>query len=217
MLIPHLLRDRISALCIIGTYHKPHPHDIKIGVVGPAVTDGTPARGSLRSKRAQPLESIQVTQRRRPPNRRSPSVTSTQPLCPRRIRTNPATVIVAPSAGGRIVATAAENLAALGSQPPGCTACRARCPSTGTPGNEPGSVSSCSRSCARCVAISPPPCSSPSPPRFNPRRRYPIIVSHLGAHPDNRLPRRRPRVQHLHGLARGRSWRSSESAPSTRL
>ena len=34
MLIP-LFFVSMFALCIIGTYHKPHPHDIKIGVVGP--------------------------------------------------------------------------------------------------------------------------------------------------------------------------------------
>jgi hypothetical protein len=32
------------ATCIIGTYHKPHPNNIKVGVVGPTVP--TAARSS---------------------------------------------------------------------------------------------------------------------------------------------------------------------------
>jgi hypothetical protein len=31
------------ALCIIGAYHKPHPHDIKFAVVGPAAQTGAGA------------------------------------------------------------------------------------------------------------------------------------------------------------------------------
>ena len=32
------------AVCIIGTYHKPHPNNIKVGVVGPAGPNGAAAR-----------------------------------------------------------------------------------------------------------------------------------------------------------------------------
>jgi hypothetical protein len=35
MLIP-LFFVVLFAVCIIGTYHKPHPNGIKVGVVGPS-------------------------------------------------------------------------------------------------------------------------------------------------------------------------------------
>src|SRR5690349_12467852 len=34
------------AVCIIGTYHKPHPNDIELGVVGPAAQTA-PLRAGL--------------------------------------------------------------------------------------------------------------------------------------------------------------------------
>ena len=96
------------AICIIGTYHKPHPNGIKVGVVGPA-----PLTAQLRAgieKRAgsafevRPVATVaraahDVRQRRL----NAAFVPTTNPR-------QPGTVIVA-SANGRIVATAAETLA----------------------------------------------------------------------------------------------------------
>ena len=87
MLIP-LFFVVMFALCIIGTYHKPHPHGIKVAVVGPAAQTaplraglakaggsafdisqaGDPRRGDARRPRARPQRGA------RPPRepRRSP-------------------------------------------------------------------------------------------------------------------------------------------------
>ena len=45
MLIP-IFFVMMFALCIIGTYHKPHPHGIKVAVVGPAAQTA-PLRAGL--------------------------------------------------------------------------------------------------------------------------------------------------------------------------
>ena len=45
MLIP-LFFVIMFALCIIGTYHKPHPNGIKVAVVGPAAQTA-PLRAGL--------------------------------------------------------------------------------------------------------------------------------------------------------------------------
>jgi hypothetical protein len=96
------------AVCIIGTYHKPHPHDIKVGVVGPAPLTA-PLRAQLQQAAGSAFEI-------------SPVATTDEATHAVRVRDldaafvptasarAPAGVIVA-SANGRIVATAAETLA----------------------------------------------------------------------------------------------------------
>jgi hypothetical protein len=57
MLIP-LFFVTLFVACIIGTYHKPHPNGIKVGVVGPSVqterlragSTGCDNRGSVKTQ-----------------------------------------------------------------------------------------------------------------------------------------------------------------------
>src|SRR6187200_2338350 len=48
------------SLCIIGTYHKPHPNDIRVGIVGPAQLTG-PLRAQLAQRAGSSFEIVQVT------------------------------------------------------------------------------------------------------------------------------------------------------------
>ena len=107
MLIP-LFFVSAFALCIIGTYHKPHPNDIKLGVVGPAAQTA-PLRAGIQKAAGSAFDVRPV-----------PSVAEgahdvrqgdlNAAFVPTPTPKRPATVLVA-SAGGRIVATAAESLA----------------------------------------------------------------------------------------------------------
>ncbi len=107
MLIP-IFFVCLFGLCIIGTYHKPHPNHIKVGVVGPS-TQTLRLRAGLKKAAGSAFEIRQVTTvaeaahdvRQRELN---------AAFVPTPDATRPATVIVA-SAGGRLVATAAETLA----------------------------------------------------------------------------------------------------------
>jgi hypothetical protein len=96
------------ATCIIGSYHKPHPHDIEFGVVGPAAQTAqlraglTRAAGEGFAIRESPSVAL-ATHNVRQRDLDAAFVPSTGP-------DQPATLIVA-SAGGRIVAVAAETLA----------------------------------------------------------------------------------------------------------
>jgi hypothetical protein len=107
MLIP-LFFAAMFALCIIGTYHKPHPDGIKVGVVGPAPLTA-PLRAGIERQAGSAFDISQVTTvaeathdvRQRDLN--AAFVPTADPQ-------QPATLIVA-SANGRIVATAAETLA----------------------------------------------------------------------------------------------------------
>jgi hypothetical protein len=107
MLIP-LFFVAAFALCIIGTYHKPHPNDIKLGVVGPTAQTAPlrigieKATGSAFDIRPVPTVA-QAAHDVRQGDLNAAFVPTPTPK-------QPATVIVA-SAGGRIVATAAETLA----------------------------------------------------------------------------------------------------------
>jgi hypothetical protein len=96
------------ATCIIGSYHKPHPKDIRFAVVGPPAQTA-PLRAGLQKVaggafdiRAVPTEA-QATHNVRQRDLEAAYVPSARPG-------RPATVVVA-SAGGRIVAVAAETLA----------------------------------------------------------------------------------------------------------
>ena len=96
------------AACIIGTYHKPHPNGIKLGVVGPpAVT--APLRASLEKAAGSAFDIRAVSTVARAAHdvrQRDLNAAFVPTSNPRQ----PATVIVA-SANGRLVATAAESLA----------------------------------------------------------------------------------------------------------
>lgn len=96
------------ATCIMGAYHKPHPNNIKVGVVGPPSATA-PLRGKLEQAAGAAFDISAV--------RSVPSaVDSVQhrhlnaAFIPTADPTKPATVIVA-GGGGRLVATAAETLA----------------------------------------------------------------------------------------------------------
>jgi hypothetical protein len=107
MLVP-LFFAVAFAVCIIGTYHKPHPNGIKVAVVGPPAQTA-PLRAALVKGGGSAFDISQV-----------PAVAAathavrqrdlTAAFVPTANPRQPATVIVA-SAGGRIGATAAETLA----------------------------------------------------------------------------------------------------------
>jgi hypothetical protein len=97
------------ALCIIGTYHRPHPHDIKLAVVGPAAQTAR-LRAGLQKAAGSAFAVSQVTtvaEATHAVGRRDLNAAYVPTPNPRQ---QPATVIVA-SAGGRLVAAAAEKLA----------------------------------------------------------------------------------------------------------
>ena len=96
------------SICIIGTYHKPHPNGVKFAVVGPAARTA-PLRAGLQKEAGSGFAISQVTtvaeaaHEVRQRNLNAAFVPSVNPK-------QPATVIVA-DAAGRLVATAAETLA----------------------------------------------------------------------------------------------------------
>jgi hypothetical protein len=107
MLVPVFFAIMFAA-CIIGSYHKPHPNSIKLGVVGPA-TQTAPLRAGVEKVAGSAFDIRPV-----------PTVTGAihdvrqralnAAFVPTADPKQPASVIVA-SANGRIVATAAETLA----------------------------------------------------------------------------------------------------------
>jgi hypothetical protein len=107
LLVPVFFVVLFSA-CIIGTYHKPHPNDIKIGIVGPAPLTA-PLRAEL-AKRAGPAFDIQQSNTPADAVRAVRQRDLDAAFVPTPNPAQPATLIVA-TAGGRIVATAAETLA----------------------------------------------------------------------------------------------------------
>jgi len=108
LLVPIFFVIGFSA-CIIGAYHKPHPNNIKFGVVGPSALTA-PLRAGL-EKQAAPL-GFEISQIDSVPQavadvrQRKLNAAFVPTADPKR----PAIVIVAGS-GGRLVATAAETLA----------------------------------------------------------------------------------------------------------
>ncbi len=107
MLIP-LFFVSAFALCIIGAYHKPHPDGIKVGVVGPSAQTA-PLRAAVEKKAGSAFDITSVAtvaDARHQVRRRDLDAAFVPTVNP----SQPATVIIA-SAGGRIVGTAAENLA----------------------------------------------------------------------------------------------------------
>jgi hypothetical protein len=96
------------AVCIIGTYHKPHPNGIKVAVVGPAAATA-PLRAKLDQAAGSAFEISGIATAAdaihgvRQQELNAAFVPTVDPK-------RPATVIVA-GGGGRLVATAAETLA----------------------------------------------------------------------------------------------------------
>jgi hypothetical protein len=96
------------AVCIIGTYHKPHPNGVKVGVVGSAAQT-LPLRARLEKAVGSAFDIrpvATVAEAEHDVRQRDLDAAFVPTANPQ----EPATVIVA-SAGGRIVATAAETLA----------------------------------------------------------------------------------------------------------
>jgi hypothetical protein len=107
MLIP-IFFVTLFALCIIGTYHKPHPNGIKFAVVGPPAQT-VQLRAGLVKAAGSGFDISQVAtaaQAAHDVRERDLDAAFVPTANPRK----PATVIVA-RAGGRIAATAAETLA----------------------------------------------------------------------------------------------------------
>lgn len=96
------------ALCIIGAYHTPHPNDIKLGVVGPTALTA-PLRAGIEKQAGDTFDVKPVTTAAKA-TRAVHDRDLDAAFVPTPDPKQPATVIVA-SAGGRIVATAAENAA----------------------------------------------------------------------------------------------------------
>jgi MFS family permease len=108
MLIP-IFFVIMFATCIIGTYHKPHPNHIKVGVVGPAALTA-PLRASLTRAAGSSFTISSVSslaEATHAVRNRDLNAGFVPTPDPKRM---PAAVIVA-SGGGRLVATAAEQLA----------------------------------------------------------------------------------------------------------
>lgn len=96
------------ATCIVGAYHSPHPNDIKFGIVGPAAQTA-PLRAKLVKAVGSAFDISQpatIAGAVRDVRQRDLNAAFVPAANPKQ----PATVIVA-SAGGRLVATAAETLA----------------------------------------------------------------------------------------------------------
>jgi hypothetical protein len=96
------------ATCIMGTYHKPHPNGIQVGVIGPAAATA-PLRAKLDQVAGSAFEISSVgsvAEATHAVRQRDLDAAFLPTVDPQR----PATVIVA-GGGGRLVATAAETLA----------------------------------------------------------------------------------------------------------
>jgi hypothetical protein len=107
MLIP-LFFVSMFALCIIGTYHKPHANGIEVALVGPPAQTA-PLRAKLEKATGSAFDISQVAtvaEAARDVRQRDLNAAFVPTPNPKR----PATVIVA-GAGGRIVATEAAGLA----------------------------------------------------------------------------------------------------------
>jgi hypothetical protein len=107
MLVP-LFFVAAFAACIIGAYHKPHPHHIAVGVVGPPAQTA-PLRAGLAKAAGSAFEIrpvVTVFEAAHAVRQRDLDAAFVPTVNPNQ----PGTVIVA-SANGRIVAAAAEALA----------------------------------------------------------------------------------------------------------
>ncbi|MGX7678715.1 DUF3533 domain-containing protein [Jatrophihabitans sp. DSM 45814] len=172
MLIP-IFFVIMFAVCIIGTYHKPHPNGIKVGVVGPA-TQTAQLRARLEQVAGSAFDISPVAtvpDAARDVRQRDLDAAFVPTVNPQQ----PATIIVA-SAGGRLVATAAETLArsvttATGSQ------LVVRDVRPLPPGDEIGiGIFLFMIVCTICGYLAVTLLFTVAP-ALTPRRRYPIIVA----------------------------------------
>ena len=107
MLVPVFFAIMFAA-CIIGSYHKPHPNNIKLGVVGPPAQTA-PLRAGVEKAAGSAFEIRPVaTVAGAVHDVRQRNLNAA--FVPTADAKQPASIIVA-SANGRIVATAAETLA----------------------------------------------------------------------------------------------------------
>jgi hypothetical protein len=107
MLIP-LFFVVLFSVCIIGTYHQPHPSGIKVGIVGPPPLTA-PLQASLEKETGSTFDFSQsptIPEATHDVAQRDLNAAFVPSPNPKR----PAALIIA-SANGRIVATAAETLA----------------------------------------------------------------------------------------------------------
>jgi hypothetical protein len=107
LLIP-LFFVTLFALCIIGVYHKPHPHGIKVAVVGPPAQTA-PLRAGMQKAAGSAFEISPIGtagEAVRAVRNRDVDAAFVPTLDPNA----PATLVVA-QAGGRIVASATETFA----------------------------------------------------------------------------------------------------------
>jgi hypothetical protein len=107
MLIP-LFFVVMFAVCIIGTYHKPHPDGIKVGVVGPPQVTAALSAGVEKEAGSAFDISQEATVSGAAHDVRQRDLNAA--FVPTSDPNHPATLIVA-SANGRIIATAVEGLA----------------------------------------------------------------------------------------------------------
>jgi hypothetical protein len=94
------------AMCIIGVYHKPHPNDIKLGVVGPPAQTAPVRAGLDKAGRGAFTISTVGTAAQAIQDVRQRDLDAA--FVPSRDPRQPSTAIVA-RAGGRLVATATES------------------------------------------------------------------------------------------------------------
>ncbi len=171
MLVP-IFFVLLFAACIIGTYHKPHPNDIAVGVVGPPAATA-PLRSGLEKQAGEAFDIRQVTTVAEAAHDvRQGDLDAA--FVPTADPSRPATVIVA-SAGGRIVATAAETLArAVTAQQGAQLVVREVRPLA--PGDEIGlGVFMFMIVCTICGYLAPTILETVTP-ALPPSRRYPIIA-----------------------------------------
>ena len=172
MLIP-LAFVIMFAVCIIGTYHKPHPNGIKVAVVGPPSLTA-PLRAGIEQQAGSAFDVSQVpTVAEAAHDVRQRDLNAA--FVPTANRKRPATLIVA-SANGRIVSTATETLARTVTATQGAqlTVQEVRpLPS----GDEIGlGIFLFMVVCTICGYITPTALETVAP-ALEPRRRYPMIVA----------------------------------------
>jgi hypothetical protein len=107
MLVP-LFFVVMFAACIIGTYHRPDPNGIKVGVVGPAALTAPLRAGLVKAVGGQFVISTVPTVAQATDAVQQRELDAA--FVPTTDSKEPASIIVA-GAGGRLVATAAETLA----------------------------------------------------------------------------------------------------------
>jgi hypothetical protein len=171
MLVP-LFFVAAFAACIIGAYHKPHPHHIRFGVVGPPAQTAA-LRAGLQKSGGSAFEIRPVTT----PAEAAHDVRQRDlnaAYVPAASAKEPATVVVA-SANGRIVAAAAQSLAGAASETQGAQLAVREVRALPS-GDELGlGIFMFLIVCTICGYITPTILETAAP-ALAPSRRYPIIA-----------------------------------------